>query len=1053
MSHNYSVMSTQSFCVMKINKVLFQIIMLFVVSCSVSEVAGNVIFTSDNSHALTWHNVDVDGRRSAVFCIYPDSRGIVWVGTSRGLFLYDGSTSRRVGGKALSGSQIYAIVEYADRLYIGTNHGLKVYDCGSGKTEEPVSGDVGEVRCMSRKDSHLFVGGLNGVYCMDLRSGEMKNISSGLPHSSVYSLLIDSRGVIYAGTYAGLARYDAYASRFYKVDSPVFAKSSKSAFVNCMVESKDGHTIYVGTGEGLYTYQPSHERWGSVGGLSGAIVKSIARNASGEILVGTSDGLYYDDAGTLSHYKRDTRNSGSLSGDQIWCVMTDKDDNIWLGTEHGMSIASNSSVCRFIKISSLISLRMGKELSNNYVNSMVADKDGNLWILIYDDSNIYRYNVTGKKIRRIDVRKVSGGMPSHMCLDSRGRLWCAYDGGVLVIDRNGGTVDVKFPHTGDDAAVLTMAPVGTGVWVFTLNNMWNIDGNTLVPSAVPVPRYAFMAIWDDAGSGKVILGALDEIVEVDKASLSKAQEIGTVRLVLECPEGDDIRLNNLVGNPAGLSVAYDKNVSLLVSTLDYSPDVVQHIEYRLVRKSSDGSEEWIAMPEGAGMISLTGMSPGDYDIQIKTVGSPQSPVVIPLRVGYPYYLSVWAVSLYVLLLLSVIGCILWYVRRRGMRRARERERAHALMNVEKKLNFLSAVSHELKTPLSLIMGPVSVLKEKTDSPRIRHTLDTVYTNAVKLNNMIHRILEMNRLEDAGDNLIIMSAFDAVSLCESVFDGFRQANPDKKFIFIAAEKSLVIETDIVKFESIITNWPSRSSYFGIVDLAGLPKDRYYLYRSLWNRKDHTLHLLPHWNWKGHEGEKIPVFCYTDYPVAELFVNCVSQGKRSKDLGVESEWKKGKPATPEEAEARAHRYRLMWNDVVYTPGELKVVAYDANGNKADEKTVLTAGEAAALKLSADRTRLKADGDDLCFVTVSLVDKDGNEIPTADDNLTFEVTGAGHYRAACNGDATSLQPFTKPEMRLFSGKLVVVVQASDSPGTIILNVKDAAKGLSGSLAISVI
>ena len=1037
---------------MKINKVLFQIIMLFVVSCSVSEVAGNVIFTSDNSHALTWHNVDVDGRRSAVFCIYPDSRGIVWVGTSRGLFLYDGSTSRRVGGKALSGSQIYAIVEYADRLYIGTNHGLKVYDCGSGKTEEPVSGDVGEVRCMSRKDSHLFVGGLNGVYCMDLRSGEMKNISSGLPHSSVYSLLIDSRGVIYAGTYAGLARYDAYASRFYKVDSPVFAKSSKSAFVNCMVESKDGHTIYVGTGEGLYTYQPSHERWGSVGGLSGAIVKSIARNASGEILVGTSDGLYYDDAGTLSHYKRDTRNSGSLSGDQIWCVMTDKDDNIWLGTEHGMSIASNSSVCRFIKISSLISLRMGKELSNNYVNSMVADKDGNLWILIYDDSNIYRYNVTGKKIRRIDVRKVSGGMPSHMCLDSRGRLWCAYDGGVLVIDRNGGTVDVKFPHTGDDAAVLTMAPVGTGVWVFTLNNMWNIDGNTLVPSAVPVPRYAFMAIWDDAGSGKVILGALDEIVEVDKASLSKAQEIGTVRLVLECPEGDDIRLNNLVGNPAGLSVAYDKNVSLLVSTLDYSPDVVQHIEYRLVRKSSDGSEEWIAMPEGAGMISLTGMSPGDYDIQIKTVGSPQSPVVIPLRVGYPYYLSVWAVSLYVLLLLSVIGCILWYVRRRGMRRARERERAHALMNVEKKLNFLSAVSHELKTPLSLIMGPVSVLKEKTDSPRIRHTLDTVYTNAVKLNNMIHRILEMNRLEDAGDNLIIMSAFDAVSLCESVFDGFRQANPDKKFIFIAAEKSLVIETDIVKFESIITNWPSRSSYFGIVDLAGLPKDRYYLYRSLWNRKDHTLHLLPHWNWKGHEGEKIPVFCYTDYPVAELFVNCVSQGKRSKDLGVESEWKKGKPATPEEAEARAHRYRLMWNDVVYTPGELKVVAYDANGNKADEKTVLTAGEAAALKLSADRTRLKADGDDLCFVTVSLVDKDGNEIPTADDNLTFEVTGAGHYRAACNGDATSLQPFTKPEMRLFSGKLVVVVQASDSPGTIILNVKDAAKGLSGSLAISV-
>ena len=150
------------------------------------------------------------------------------------------------------------------------------------------------------------------------------------------------------------------------------------------------------------------------------------------------------------------------------------------------------------------------------------------------------------------------------------------------------------------------------------------------------------------------------------------------------------------------------------------------------------------------------------------------------------------------------------------------------------------------------------------------------------------------------------------------------------------------------------------------------------------------------------------------------------------------------------------------VLDVPGfNYRVYKYDRNiiqlpkGFLLGSETASTVSSRGVYKFPVEWSNRKTweDGDDLCFVTVSLVDKDGNEIPTADDNLTFEVTGAGHYRAACNGDATSLQPFTKPEMRLFSGKLVVVVQASDSPGTIILNVKDAAKGLSGSLAISVI
>lgn len=222
------------------------------------------------------------------------------------------------------------------------------------------------------------------------------------------------------------------------------------------------------------------------------------------------------------------------------------------------------------------------------------------------------------------------------------------------------------------------------------------------------------------------------------------------------------------------------------------------------------------------------------------------------------------------------------------------------------------------------------------------------------------------------------------------------------------------------------WPSRSSYFGINDLAGLPKDRFYLYRSRWNTKEPTLHVLPHWNWPGREGQTTPVFVYTSYDSAELFIN-------GKSMGVQ---RKRKDGTPQQ------RYRLMWMDVKYEPGTVKVVAFGKDGKAAAEKVTVTAGKPDKLILEPDRTILDADGQDISFVTVSVVDKEGNLCPTAAEQLSFSVKGSGTYRAACNGDATSLELFHLPTMKTFNGKLVVLVQAAKEKGNIELTVRG--KGL---------
>lgn len=238
-----------------------------------------------------------------------------------------------------------------------------------------------------------------------------------------------------------------------------------------------------------------------------------------------------------------------------------------------------------------------------------------------------------------------------------------------------------------------------------------------------------------------------------------------------------------------------------------------------------------------------------------------------------------------------------------------------------------------------------------------------------------------------------------------------------------------------------NWPSHSSLFGIMDLAYLPKDRYYLYRSHWNKRAETLHVLPHWNWEGREGEVTPIFVYTSYPSAEVFINGKSQGRRTKDLSVDV-YNSADTASMMGLK-RQKRYRLMWMDTKYEPGTVKVVAYDKDGRPAAETEMHTAGAPHRIELSVDRNVIEADGKDLAFITVRVVDREGNLCPDADNEILFKVKGAGTYRAGASGNPTSLEPFQEPRMKVFSGMMTAIVESVEGrPGTIA--VEATSKGL---------
>ncbi len=895
---------------------------------------------------LSWKNVTVDNKKTAVFCLFRDSRGIMWLGTNSGLYFYDGVATHPVGETELFGSQVYSIVEKDDKLYIGSNNGLLTYDYHDGKVAQYEKAPSREIRTLLLVEDELWIGGLNGISRLNLKSGKSDDFSKGLPHKSVYSILRDSRGIIYAGTYNGMARWDAQAKIFRPLKIRTGNADQLSLFANCLLETDDNESIYVG-GEGyLYRYSPANERWDKVKLLDSNNIKTLSNGDDGHILIGTDNGVFDLYKDSVKHYRHDSRQELSLADNEIWCIYADNQHNIWAGHERGFSIASNSNSLRTIKLSALAHSGEGNEihsiyrdtrdniwfggtngairlsddstphwyrhsanpsslshnrvraiyedsdhamwfatdgginrynpsddlfdvfhvvdsmgehttnwvytltednghfwigsflnglhyvdktkfntaggtvvsdmainadsrnpfglsLANNLVNDVIRDKEGNLWILLFRDNALAKYTPATNKMLKFDIFDMANGYPTNIAADSRGRIWCSFKGGVIIFSEGGHKV-VRFPHTNSDETTLAMGKVGEDMWISTQSNVWRVDGNTLSASLLPIPQKSYTAVYEDTVTNKVYLGGSDEILEVDSTVIGSTMDYKAINMVLDAGEDGRLNLSDLKNGTRGIKIPYGGSIALVVSTLNYSPEAVQRYMYKLAESPADTIDGWIVMPEGSNTITFSDLTMGDYSVLVKTVGSPVAPISIPLTVKPPLALSWWAICLYIIAVAAIILWIVWYTRRKNLRAFQEQERQTALENVERKLSFLSNISHDLKTPLSMILGPVSLMKERTKDPENRKNLETVYNNAVRLNNMIHRTLELQQLDDSDENLLILSTFDVVDFCKSVFEVFKENNTQKNFIFHTSHPRIFIEADAVKFESVITN---------------------------------------------------------------------------------------------------------------------------------------------------------------------------------------------------------------------------------------------------------
>lgn len=920
------------------------ILSLSILACKTAYAAPNLA-----AQDLAWKNVMIENKKTSVFCITQDSRGLVWLGTNSGLYFYDGVNTHSVGNNDISGSQIYSIIEHKDKLYLGSNNGLLVFDFLTGQLTNSEAGTPSEIRTMLLQDNELWIGGLNGIVRVNLDSNDVDNFTKSLPHKSVYTILKDSRGIIYVGTYNGLARWNAQSKVFKQITPNINTRNYNHLFVNCLLEADDNENIYVG-GEGfLCRYVPAENGWTEFVQMQNCNVKCLFQGEHGHILVGTDDGLYDISTDVIKHYRHDSRLKNTLMDNEIWSLYIDKQHNIWVGNDKGFSLASNSNAFRTIGLANIASTGEGNEITsiihdtndnlwlggtngiirlskdaiphwyrhsadihslshnrirsileddkhniwlatdrginkydgrhddfttyyvvddndehpsnwvytllddgdalwvgtflnglhyvnknkfigdstiitsdmsinadndaannplnltlpNNLINDIKKDANGNLWVLLFRDNNVVKYNHDAKSKKEYNIYEIAGGYPTNIELDKANRIWVAYKGGVVVFDNEKYNV-IKFPYTNSDETILAMGCIGNDMWISTQSNLWKINGTTFDATLLPIPQKRYTAIYEDVSNHRIYLGGTDEILEVEGNVNDSNVDYKNIKMVLK-GEGDGLwNLSNIRIGGNGIELPYGGNINLIVSTLDYTPENVQRFMYKLAESQKDTIEGWIVLPEGANAITFSDLKMGNYTILIKAVGSPYAPIAVPLRVNPPLMLSGWAILIYCLVFLGIIYWMVWYLRKRNIRLLNEKERQTALENVERKLSFLSTISHDLKTPLSMIIGPVSLMKERAKDPDSRKNLETIYDNAVRLNNMIHRTLELQHLEDANDSMLILSTFEVVEFCKGVFEVFKENNPGKSFIFHSSNQQILIEADAVKFESIITN---------------------------------------------------------------------------------------------------------------------------------------------------------------------------------------------------------------------------------------------------------
>ena len=381
-------------------------------------------------------NISLGTEASVISCFLQDTQGLIWIGSNKGLFSYDGYSSQphfTFGER--SNTRIYCgTVVDSTYLYIGADNGLLIYNYRTDTYQEPEADFPTDIRTLALRDGVLWLGTLNGLYTYSPETRQLSAITEGLPHQTIYSIIRASDDNLYIGTYNGCCRYIPATGRFETIDLPV-TRGRSNQFVNSLLEDTARGCIWIGTEGCLFKYTPADGHTQRIDAFHDNSVKSLALDGNGQLLVGTDNGLYvYQEDEPLLHVVHDSRNLQSLSNNIIWTIFADREHNVWLGTDYGISMFRHNSVLRHFSISQITGTGEG-----NQFYSILRDTHGTYWFggtnglirftaLMDGEQDVAWYKMGDRKY------PLSHNRVRHLYEDREQQLWVATDGSISRYD-------------------------------------------------------------------------------------------------------------------------------------------------------------------------------------------------------------------------------------------------------------------------------------------------------------------------------------------------------------------------------------------------------------------------------------------------------------------------------------------------------------------------------------------------------------------------------------------------------------------------------------------
>ena len=799
--------------------------------------------------------------------------GKLWVGTLNGLYSYDirkvisGAEKNVISTSYLKGLMVYSIIKYKNSVWAGTTNGLFRLDAASGEFENINSnssrffvnallpdqdndciwvggafgifklntatnisqriGDLHSIKTLTSDcDGNIIAGTDNGLYVVKGENTEHymhdSREAASLSNNIIWSAFRDSAGNIWLGTDNGVSEVPKERSCEFRTTFSLTGTGYRTSFFTIYKDSRG--FLWLGGNNGIIRYKADQEGgseslWYREGGtyhVSHNRIRDIYEDSGGNLWLTTDNGLQLYDYGSRQFSRHIVVDSiGRMRSGWAYKILEDGSNRYWIATWSGIFVADKQEVIRNPIARSSMSFSTADGLEGNFIDLIVYDKSTrSVWALVHL-TGIDRIDCLTGAITKIALKEKTGGKyPSYMMEDSDNSIWVGYRGGVLKINPKTLEMATMEFSGSSNAEVLCMTEANGCIWISTTAGIWVTNKEEMKATHLHMSDKIFTSLFYDKDMKTVYLGSVDGYATAPASIISDKQDNSPI-IVSEMLVNDNPYLRNEQKRSVRYSDGFDmdynqNNIIINFSDLTYSIDDESTFLYRL---SSD--KEWTTIDNNGRTVSLTNLKPGYYPIYVTRLsrkGVPSDMVKkINIHIRDPWYSSTLADLLYMLIFIAIVYWAINFLKMRNRLKYERIEKENALRQANEKMKFYADISHEFKTPLSLIVAPVSRMMSQAHSPQDKADLDLIHTNAMKINSLIHQAISYYSSGSQSELKLTISELEFVEFAHTIFSSFAESMQDdgKEFIFNSNIDKLYVSIDSAKMESVLDNLISNS----------------------------------------------------------------------------------------------------------------------------------------------------------------------------------------------------------------------------------------------------